>query len=488
MWAVYKVNMLRKMASGQFGKDLDAAAISIADEYDACVKRGGDLLYGCSVVNGNKAALITGIRDAMKKGQNAGIGNFNLLNEIAPALSAYWIGATLSPFPNPLIRPGGWQATIPAPGTVLNIGPDPIQLQIDAAKIAAEKAATKAAIEELKKQKVNIPPLGEINIYDTADKILKKKITDPKILSHPVIYPAVLLIKLARETKIPSPNKVLKKGKFIKFPKLPDRKKLIEEAKKKLEEEAEKQIKEQLIEPIKSAIITPIEDAIQKAVDLANSIPSPKPTKAQIKKYVKDTIDGKIPELSLPGIDIPKIPTKQELEKMVRDIIEGYIPAIPNLQLPKIPTKEEIKIMVYEMIKDKIPNIPNFNITPPTLFIKPSSVVWINPFVNFCKTHMLTVGGLINVLSQYPPPATPAPAIIKWDGYRIPDGPPVPNIPIRPAFPSNIPLPEDLVKASSVKLQLPKLEAPKVPIPSLPQPEIKKLTEVNKSLAKTFSL
>lgn len=483
MWAVYKVNMLRKLASGQFGKDLDSAAISIADEYDACVKRGGDLLYGCNVVNGNKAALITGIKEAMKKGQNAGIGNFNLLDEIAPALTAYWAGATLAPFPNPLIRPGGWQSTIPAPGTILNLGPEPVQLQLDAARIAAEKAATKAAIDELKKQTVDIPPLGEINIYDTADKILKKKITDPNILSHPVIYPAVLLIKLARETKIPSPNKVLKRGKFIKFPKLPDRKKLIEEAKKKLEEEAEKQIKEQLIEPIKSAIITPIEEAIQKAVDLSNSIPSPKPTKAQIKKYVKDTVNGLIPELSLPGIDIPKIPTKEELEKMVKDIIDGFIPPLPNIQLPKIPTKDEIKVMVYEMIKDKIPEIPNFNITLPTLFIKPSSVVWINPFVNFCKTHMLTVGGIINVLAQYPPPATPAPAFIKWDGYRIPDGPPVPNIPIRPSFPSNIPLPEDLVKVPTIKL-----EAPKVPIPSIGAEQLKNLKELPKPPSKTFSL
>ncbi len=469
MWAVYKVNMLRKMASGQFGKDIDAAAISIADEFDACVKRGGDLLYGCSVVTGNKQALIVGIKDALKRGQSAGIGNFNLLNEIGPAITAYWAGAVMSPFPNPLVRPGGWQATIPAPGTILNLGPEPIQLQASAAKIAAEKAATKAAIEELKKQTVEIPPLGKVNLYDTAEKILSKKINDPQVLANPIIFPAVLLIKLFKEAKIPSPNINLKPGQIMKFPKLPDRKKLIEEAKKKLEEEAEKQIKEQLIEPVKQAIIAPIEGLVQKAIEESNKV-RPLPTKDQIKKYVKDTIDGKIPELQLPGVNLPKIPTKKEIEETVKSIIEGYIPNIPNIQLPKIPTKDEIKVMIAEMIKDKIPNIPNINFVAPTLFFKPSSNIWIDPFVNMCKVHMLTTGGLINVLAQYPPPATPGPAIIKWDGYRIPDGPPVPNIPIPPAFPSNIPIPELNVKLPKINL-----EAPKVPTPSLPKVELEKL-------------
>jgi hypothetical protein len=290
MWAIYKVNMLRKMSSGAFAKDIDGFAISFADEFDACMKRGGDLINGCNVVNGNKQALILGVKDALKKGQSAGIGNFNLLNELGPAIIAYWSGATLSPYPNPLVKPGGWQATPPAIGTVLNLGPEPIQTAASAAKIAAEKTATKIAIDELKKQKINIPPLGEVNIYDTVEKILAKKINDPQVLAHPAIYPAVLLVKLARETKIPSPNLALKPGNFIKFPPLPDRKKLIEEAKKKLEEEAEKQIKEQIkkqiIEPVKEAILTPIEQTIEQAIAIANTV-RPLPTKAQIKKYVK---------------------------------------------------------------------------------------------------------------------------------------------------------------------------------------------------------
>jgi hypothetical protein len=436
MWAIYKVNMLRKMSSGAFAKDIDGFAISFADEFDACMKRGGDLINGCNVVNGNKQALILGVKDALKKGQSAGIGNFNLLNELGPAIIAYWSGATLSPYPNPLVKPGGWQATPPAIGTVLNLGPEPIQTAASAAKIAAEKTATKIAIDELKKQKINIPPLGEVNIYDTVEKILAKKINDPQVLAHPAIYPAVLLVKLARETKIPSPNLALKPGNFIKFPPLPDRKKLIEEAKKKLEEEAEKQIKEQIkkqiIEPVKEAILTPIEQTIEQAIAIANTV-RPLPTKAQIKKYVKDTFDGIIPDLQLPGITIPKIPTKEEIEKIVTDIIAGYI--------------------------------PNFNIVLPSLYFKPSSNILINPLVNYCKTQMLTTGGIINVLAQYPPPIIPGPAIIKWDGYRVPDGPPVPDVPIPPAFPSNIPLPD----TSKLITELPKIElkAPKFEVPPL---------------------
>ena len=81
------------------------------------------------------------------------------------------------------------------------------------------------------------------------------------------------------------------------------------------------------------------------------SASSGKPTKEEIKKYVKDTIDGLIPDFELPGIAIPKIPTKKELKEMIKD---------------KIPTKEELLAMAYDLIKDKIPEIPNIWFIPPT--------------------------------------------------------------------------------------------------------------------------
>ena len=136
----------------------------------------------------------------------------------------------------------------------------------------------------------------------------------------------------------------MKKAIKFPFPELPKKKEIIEKAKNKLLDVAVEELKKQLIIPIEATILAPIQAAIQTAVELSNSIPSPKPTKAQIKKFVKDTIDGAVPDIQLPGISIPKIPTKEELQKMIDDAI---------------PTKEELLAMAYDLIKDKIPQIPN---------------------------------------------------------------------------------------------------------------------------------
>ena len=133
-------------------------------------------------------------------------------------------------------------------------------------------------------------------------------------------------------------------------------------------------------------------------------IPSPKPTPTQIKKFIKDTIDGVVPDIELPGISIPKIPTKEELQKMIDDAT---------------PTKEELLAMAYDLIKDKIPQIPNIFFIPPTIQFSFQTNIMINPFVNVAKTHLMGASGIMSVMSQYPPPAPPAPAILNWNGYKI---------------------------------------------------------------------
>ena len=46
---------------------------------------------------------------------------------------------------------------------------------------------------------------------------------------------------------------------------------------------------------------------------------------------------------------------------------------------------------------------------------------FLNAFINSAKIHLTTVSGIYSVLAQYPPPAPPAPGVIKWSGYKIPD-------------------------------------------------------------------
>lgn len=406
-WTLFKVNVLKSMVSFQFSKDMDAFADFYANEYDQCIKRGGDMIYGVPIMNGNVSGMSDVIKRALKKGQDSGGENFNILQEIYPAaFDAYWLGAEMAPIPNPLLKPAGWQSTPPAPGSIMNIGPNPIMLASSAALHKAEVEATKALEDTLKKQTINIPQIGEVNVYEVIQKILKKEPIDSKISNHPAVKAGKNIIQKAKQAKKkkPSIGSQLKKSIKFPFPELPKKKEIIEKAKNKLIEAAVEELKNQLIIPIEAAILAPIISAIQTAVEVSKNIPNPKPTPPQIKKFVKDTIDGVVPDIELPSIAIPNIPTKEELKRMVDDAL---------------PTKEELLAMAYDMIKDKIPQIPNIFFIPPTIKFSFQTNIMINPFVNVAKTHLMGSGGIMSVISQYPPPAPPAPAILNWNGYKI---------------------------------------------------------------------
>jgi hypothetical protein len=406
-WTLFKVNVLKSMVSFQFAKDPDGFADFYASEYDKCIKRGGDMIYGVPIINGNVVGMADAIKRAFKKGQDSGGENFNILQEIYPsAFDAYWQGAEMAPIPNPLLKPAGWQSTPPAPGTIMNIGPNPIMLVTSAALQKAEVEATKALEDKLKEQTIDIPKIGKVNVYETIQKIIKKEPLDNTIKNHPAIKAGRTVVEKAKQAKKkkPSIGSQLKKAIKFPFPELPKRKEMIEKAKKKLLDAAIEQLKIQLIVPIEATILLPITSAIQTAVELSNSIPSPKPTPPQIKKFVKDTIDGAVPDIELPGISIPKIPTKEELQKMIDE---------------KIPTKEELEAMAFDLIRDKIPEIPNIFFVPPTIKFSFQTNVMINPFVNVAKTHLMGASGIMSVMAQYPPPAPPAPAVLNWSGYNI---------------------------------------------------------------------
>lgn len=287
-WTLFKVNVLREMVSGRFSKDTDAFADFYANEYDQCIKRsGGDMLYGVNVINGNVKGMSDVIKAAMKKGQESEDENFNILEEIYPsAFDAYWLGAEMSPLPNPILKPLGWPSTPPATGTIQNIGPNPISLALSAAKNKAEVIALQLLEDELKKQIITIPGVAPIPsiiipVYETAMKILNNKVVAPNIKNHPIVKAAVEILKKLKEAKKkkPSIGSQIKKAIKFPFPKLPKKKKLIEAARNKLIDEAVKQLEEIIIKPIEEVVLAPIYSAIETAVMIADSIPNPKPTK-----------------------------------------------------------------------------------------------------------------------------------------------------------------------------------------------------------------
>jgi hypothetical protein len=364
------------------------------------------MIYGVPILNGNVSGMAKIITEALKKGQESGDENYNILDEIYPAaFDAYWLGAEMAPIPNPLLKPLGWPSTPPAPGTIQNIGPNPISLISSAAIIKGLKDAAKQLVDDLKNQTILIEGIGTLNLYETILKVIKKQPLDSKIKNHPLVVSGKKIILDYEEIKkkLPSIGSQLKKAIKFPFPKLPKKKKIIEDAKNKLLDEAIKELEKTIIESIEDAILSPIYAAIQSAVDAANNLPK-KPTKEEIKKFVKDTIAGLVPDISLPGITIPHIPTKKELQDMVKQ---------------KVPTKEELKAIAYDMIKGLIPKIPNIWFVPPTIVFTIPTNIFLNPFVNVAKSHLMGVGGTMMVMAQYPPPAPPAPAMLTWSGYKI---------------------------------------------------------------------
>lgn len=282
MWAIFKVNVLFALKFHRFGNDMDGLAELFAKEYDACIKRGGDMMYGVPVINGNVVGMADAIKRAFRKGQQSDGENFNLLAEIYPsAFDAYWMGAEMAPYPNLILKPLGWSMTPPAPGAIRNIGPNPIMLGMSTARHKAEVSALQLLVDDLKNQTVNISPLGEVNVYETLQKVLKNEITDSKIKNHPAIKIAKGIINKHKQAKNKKPSIGTQFKKSIKFP------------------------------------------------------------------------------------------------------------------------------------------FPNVFFVPPTYKFTNQSNILIDPFINVAKVHLLGVSGTISVMAQYPPPAPPAPSVIKWTGYTI---------------------------------------------------------------------
>jgi hypothetical protein len=80
-WILYQTNVLLAMATFRFADDPDGIAEFITKEYDSCIKRGGDMVYGVPVLNGNVSGMKKIIADAFKKGFESDGDNFNLLEE-----------------------------------------------------------------------------------------------------------------------------------------------------------------------------------------------------------------------------------------------------------------------------------------------------------------------------------------------------------------------------------------------------------------------
>jgi hypothetical protein len=111
-WEIFKNSILVRANNPQSIKDIDTIAKLWADEYDACMKRGGDTINRVAIKKGNKEIMEQLFKAALQKGLTS-TTPYDLVGEMGKGVLAYWQGASLNEFPFPII---------PATGAISNIG------------------------------------------------------------------------------------------------------------------------------------------------------------------------------------------------------------------------------------------------------------------------------------------------------------------------------------------------------------------------------
>lgn len=51
------------------------------------------------------------------------------------------------------------------------------------------------------------------------------------------------------------------------------------------------------------------------------------------------------------------------------------------------------------------------------------SEILIDDFIQYATTHLLSISGIVNTISLYPPLSTPGPGVVLWSGYTVPPAP-----------------------------------------------------------------
>jgi len=112
-WKLFKVNMLLYMNNPLAISGFPLFGAKLALEYDLCMRRGGQLINKNPVQTGNvplfSQLMNVAHTTALTKTQP---GQHAFLKDVGNAVKGYWTGATLLPFPTPII---------PAPGSAQNI-------------------------------------------------------------------------------------------------------------------------------------------------------------------------------------------------------------------------------------------------------------------------------------------------------------------------------------------------------------------------------
>jgi len=109
-WSLFKQNIKNVEDHPENIKSVNQIAHLYATEYDAAIKRGGDLVNHIPIMTGNVGALESMMLLALNSGLNSQ-GTYNLVHQMGPGIILYWTGATMMTAPVPIT---------PAIGAIVN--------------------------------------------------------------------------------------------------------------------------------------------------------------------------------------------------------------------------------------------------------------------------------------------------------------------------------------------------------------------------------
>jgi hypothetical protein len=149
-WQQFKDN-IQKVSDNPAGiPDTATIAKLYAQEYDACMKRGGDTVNRVAIQKGNVELMEKLFKAALDKGLTA-TQPYDLVGEMGQGVLAYWTGATMNNFPTPIIPSIGAIANISVTSNIVaNAGTwiPPAQLPPNPKVLPAPTAEAEAVLRD----------------------------------------------------------------------------------------------------------------------------------------------------------------------------------------------------------------------------------------------------------------------------------------------------------------------------------------------------
>jgi lysophospholipase L1-like esterase len=101
-WEIFREEVLKVVSKPENIKNIDLVATTYAVQYDACIKRGGDLVNRIPLVKGDIDSMKATFVRALTNGLNAK-EKYDLTGEMGKGVIKYWTGAIMSTIIPPLV-------------------------------------------------------------------------------------------------------------------------------------------------------------------------------------------------------------------------------------------------------------------------------------------------------------------------------------------------------------------------------------------------